>query len=99
MEDLKNVNIKYKDLVIENVKQYTYLGIVFSSSGSFTNAKTEMAKKGLKALFKFRKVFSESMPGVKTLLHVFNHTIRPVLLYGSEVWGYFSEKKFKNFNG
>jgi hypothetical protein len=44
-------------------------------------------KRGLKALFKFRKSFNLYKPKIKTLLHIFDHTVTPVLLYGSEVWG------------
>ena len=91
----KNLHIKYNEIDIENVKQYTYLGVVFTSSGSFGAAKTEIFKKGMKALFKFRKTFTPDTPGVKTLLHVFNHTVRPVLNYGSEIWGIFSKNKFE----
>ena len=30
------------------------------------------------------------------MLHIFNHTIKPIALYGSEVWGTFSSLKFQN---
>ena len=30
---------------------------------------------------------------MSTLLHVFDHTIKPVLLYGSEIWCYFTPQK------
>jgi hypothetical protein len=32
-------------------------------------------------------------PNVKNSIHVFDHTIKPILLYGSEVWGYFNPFK------
>ena len=54
------------------------------NSGSFTEAKKEPYQKGLKAYFKFLKCFEHHKPKIKTLLHVFDHTIKPVLLYGSE---------------
>ena len=41
----------------------------------------------LKALLKFKKSFNLYKPKIKTLLHIFDHTVKPVLLYGSEVWG------------
>ena len=31
--------------------------------------------------------FNLYKPKIKTLLHIFDHTVKPVLLYGSEVWG------------
>jgi hypothetical protein len=74
---LKGPEIKYKNTIIENVKQYTYLGMVFSSSGCVNLARKEISNKGTKAL---------DMTGIKTVLHVFNHTVRPVLLYGSEIF-------------
>ena len=79
--------------MVENVRKYSYLGVVFSNSGSFTEAKKELYQKGLKAYFKFRKCFEHHKPKIKTLLHVFDHTIKPVLLYGSEIWGTFSVEK------
>ena len=78
---------------IEGVRKYSYLGVTFSISGSFSDAKSEFYKKGLKAYFKLRKCFEGNKPKIKTLLHVFDHTVKPVLLYGSEIWGYFPGKK------
>lgn len=50
-------------------------------------------KRGLKAYFKLKKCFEHHKPKIKTILHVFDHTVKPVLLYGSEIWGIFDEKK------
>ena len=47
----------------------------------------------MKAYFKLRKTFSVESPKPSTLLHIYNHTIRPILLYGSEIWGYIPHKK------
>jgi hypothetical protein len=30
---------------------------------------------------------------IKTLLHVFDHTVKPIITYGSEVWGTFDPQK------
>jgi len=78
---------------ITNEKKYTYLGVTFSASGSFTDGKTNLYKKASKAFFKLKKYFSDLKPNVKTLLHLFDHTIKPILLYGSEIWGAFPAKK------
>jgi hypothetical protein len=66
---------------------------VFSNSSSFTEAKKELYQKGLKAYFEFRKCFEHHKPKIKTLLHVFDHTIKPVFLYGSAIWGILSAEK------
>ena len=34
-----------------------------------------------------RKSFSDISPNIKTCLHIFDHTLKPILLYGSEIWG------------
>jgi hypothetical protein len=78
------------------VQKYTDLGVGFNTSGSFTTSKQEIHNKDNKALFKLRKTFLDDAPKVTTLLHIFNHTIRPILLYGSEILGYFSPNKYIN---
>jgi hypothetical protein len=48
--------------LIEKVKQYRYLGEMFNASGSFSDAKEELYKRGLKALFKMYKCFVGHKP-------------------------------------
>jgi hypothetical protein len=48
--------------LIEKVKQYRYLGVMFNASGSFSDAKEELYKRGLKALFKMYKCFEGHKP-------------------------------------
>lgn len=47
----------------------------------------------LGAYLKFMKCFEHHTPKIKTLLDVFDHTIKPSLLYASEIWGMFSADK------
>jgi hypothetical protein len=47
---------------MENV----YLGGTFSAAGSFTEAKSELYKKGLKTFYKLRTSFCDSLPKVST---------------------------------
>jgi hypothetical protein len=71
------------------VNDYKYLGIVFTPSGSFTAAKEHLYKKSLKAHFKLKKAL-HGIDNHKLAMHLFDHTISPILLYGAEVWGAFS---------
>jgi hypothetical protein len=41
----------------------------------------------LKAYFKLNKEILKLNPGIKTAVHLFDHTIVPILMYGSEIWG------------
>ena len=72
---------------IECVSSYKYLGTYFSASGSFSIGRTELYNKALKAFYKLKKDFLNLMPGIKTSIHLFDHTLKPILLYNSEVWG------------
>ena len=65
---------------------YTYLGIDFTSSGSFKYAIENLYKKGLKALYKLNTLLDSNI-SIPTILHIFDHTIKPIITYGSEVWG------------
>ena len=82
-EKIFNIN----NIPIERARGYKYLGIYVSASGSFTEAKDDLYKRGLKALFKYKKSFNLYKPKINTLSHIFDHTVKPVLLYGSEIWG------------
>ena len=86
----------FDSIPIENEKKYNYLGAIFTASGKFTEGKQNLNNKALKALFKLKKYFIHFRPNAKTFLHLFDHTIKPVLLYGSEICGEFSFNKFKS---
>ena len=85
---------------LECVSRYKYLGIWFNNSGSFKFAQNELYQKALKALFKLKSDFLVHNPEVKTSIHVFDHTIKPILLYGCKIWGYFNpfSSRFRNGN-
>ena len=78
----------YKNSELECVSNLKYLGIYFTASGTFSLAKSELYKKALKA-------FLSLNPGIKISIIVFDHTIKPILLYGSEIWGIFNANNTK----
>lgn len=92
---LTNITITYCNILIECVQKYTYLGVTFNASGTLSYAKEDLSKKGKKALFQLKTALQEK-PHITTILHLFNLTMRPILLYGSEICGYKSSKKIKN---
>ena len=85
-EPLNNEIFWYGPQQIQATETYTYLGIDFNSSGTLSPAITSLYKKGLKALYKLQQIIDNNT-NIKTTLHIFDHTIKPILLYGSEVWG------------
>jgi hypothetical protein len=72
---------------VECVDEYKYLGITLTSNGSFDTAQKNLYMRGLKAYFKLVKILSSQRSGVHTAIHLFDHTVKPVLLYASEIWG------------
>ena len=75
---------------LECVSNYKYLGIQFNASCSFSYAQNDLYQRALKAYFKLCNDFLVHNPTVKNAIHVFDHTIKPILLYGCEIWGYFN---------
>ena len=73
------------DNQIEIVQKYCYLGIVFSSSGSFKNACNVLYDKALKALYMLKQIQPHN--NVKLALNLFDTLIFPILSYGGVVWG------------
>jgi hypothetical protein len=47
----QNINFLYDGNAIEIVNEFTYLGLNFSRTGSFTNAKKVLIKKAYKAMY------------------------------------------------
>jgi hypothetical protein len=73
---------------LETVKEYKYLGVYFSSSGSFNNCKKHILSQANKALFQlFVRIYNLNLP-IDLQIKLFDHTILPILTYGCEIWGF-----------
>ena len=83
----KNYNFTYKDNIIEVVEEYKYLGIFFGRSGSCVSAKKHIAEQANKALFALMKKSRHLDLPIDIQIDLFNKTIKPILLYGCELWG------------
>ena len=73
--------------VLENVKEFKYLGItVHKKSCSFTPTLKYQKTKATRALYALRaKININNLP-IKVAFKLFDSIIKPILLYGSEVW-------------
>ena len=67
------------------MSSFKYLGIEFSYDGSNEVAKSYLYKRGLKSYFKMIRSLNP-FPKPHILLHVFDHLIKSILLYGCEIW-------------
>ena len=48
---------------------------------------TDLVKRGQKAMFKLTACFKSAVPGYNTNVHLFDHVVKPVMMYASEIWG------------
>jgi hypothetical protein len=72
---------------IDCTKNYKYLGITMENSGNFTEARKQLFQTAIKASFKLCRDMKSATPSIKTFLHLFDHCIKPIALYGCENWG------------
>ncbi len=79
---------KYREGNIETVDRFKYLGMLFTSNGTFKECAKKLANKGRNALFQLMRNIKDFLGfEVDTHCHLFDSMIKPILSYGCEVWG------------
>ena len=82
-----SVGLNYGSPKIQSGKEYCYLGITFSLSGSLTEAQDEMRKKGLRAYFSIKNTVDVRNLSIKSLFRLVDSLIIvPVFTYGCKIW-------------
>jgi exonuclease III len=83
-----NYRFVYGRQSLDVVSTYVYLGITFSSTGSFKQASIDLKNKAMRSWFKIKQSLgiSDDTP-CSVLVHLFNHVTKQIGLYSSEVWG------------
>lgn len=77
----------YNKTPIEIVNQYTYLGIVFSRSGTFIKAKNNLYNKANAAMYAVNNnIFKGKIRNWDVKFKLFDTVIVPTLLYSSNIW-------------
>ena len=93
---LKNDKFFINGILLENVQEYKYLGILRRASGTFTNAIQYLSNKALKVIFMIRRRFQTEFINAKLLLKLFDACVKPILSYGSELWSVFNINMCRN---
>lgn len=84
-----NLAFWYDGARLEIVSQFVYLGLVFTSGRTFSEAQKNLAGQSLKAIFKLNKyLYKFTNIYVKHRLELFDKLILPILNYSSEIWGF-----------
>ena len=81
---------------LEIVKEFKYLGTVFTTGESFSEAQNTLAGQTQKEFFKLNKYLYEfTYISPKHKLDLFDKLISPILKYSSEVLGFIQENSIK----
>ena len=87
-EEVTNFYINREQL--EQVDEYSYLGIVCFRTGCLRQTPLSLSKKASEASMLLLQALCKKNIPIDILLKVFDTNVRPMLTYGSEVWGSFS---------
>ena len=74
------------NMKIKSVRNYTYLGIKFSLTGSFKDAIKTLTAKGKQAYFQIKRTVDTRALSVKSLFRLFDALILPIIAYACQVW-------------
>ena len=74
---------------LQNVTEFTYLGIKLDAACSFKQTLQLLSSKANSAIFALNSRYKIKHLPIVAALKLFDSTIAPILLYGSEVWGAF----------
>lgn len=92
----KDLKFYYKGNEVEIVSKFSYLGVVFTAGGSFSNAQTTLAGQAQKAIFKLKGYLNNVLELTpKHTLELFDKLVSPILDYSSEVWGFSQAKQIE----
>ena len=83
------IQIMMNGEIIENTKEYEYLGIIFTISGSMTAAMEQQYRKALRAWFALTNAIpNEMISNMSYVSRLFDALVAPIALYGSEIWAF-----------
>jgi hypothetical protein len=86
-KDYKHI-FKIGNTILENVKEYKYLGVTFSKLNNFRATKINLKQQATKAMYFLLSKSKDHYLSVECKLKMFDSMVLPILLYGCEIWGY-----------
>ena len=92
----RNMSFYYNGERLEIVKEFKYLGMVFTTGGSFAETQNTLCGQAQKAIFKLNKyLYKFTYISPKHKLDLFDKLISPILNYSSEVLGFIQAKSIE----
>ena len=85
----KKLEFTFENTLLKIESKFTYLGVVFTTGGSFTETQNMFAGQARKALFILEKyVYNFTTLTTSHMMDLFDKLILPILNYCCEVWGF-----------
>ena len=85
---VRNVPVfMFGDEILERTDNYKYLGVTLNYNSSFVTNLKALSIVANKAMFALLQNGKDTLD-IDTMLHLFDAMVVPILLYGSEVWGF-----------
>ena len=85
---LADIHFSLNGSEIEIASEFHFLGILFNITGNFNKAITKQAEKAKHVIYEVLKRGRTHNLSVECQLELFDKMIKPMLLYGSEIWGF-----------
>ena len=84
---IKKHQFFYQDKIIENKREYKYLGFTFSCSGLDNIGINNLLNQAKKAWYAIQQFLSKSKDKkFQTYMHLFDTQVKPIMLYACESW-------------
>ena len=80
----KQFEVLYDGAVLENIRNFIYLGVNISCTGKFNQAQKHLSEQASKAFFSLSNLFTDSALCVQDKIRVFDALIQPILTYRSK---------------
>jgi hypothetical protein len=78
------------------VTEFNYLGVTFTKNVKFKLAKQKNIEKATKAMCEVIRRGKRHNLSIECVLDLFDKIVKPILLYGCEVWGFSDRLVEKN---
>ena len=89
----KQLKIIFDKHVLEEVKQFKYLGNILTNNGDFKQNDKYLRLKGLRASYQIMNILGRNLKPSKTI-QLFEKVVEPILLYNCEITVAFMPKKW-----
>ena len=84
---IKKYKFYYRAKIINNVKEYKYLGFIFTCSGLDNTGINNLVKRAKKAWYAVQYYLKTSKnKQISTYFHLFDAQVKPILIYACEAW-------------